>query len=82
MKLRLSSDAVERVLRAAGVNIDDGGGPPVPPEQEGSQAAPVGYEAPLLVANQDSPLLVDEDDWVSDPNSDLDDRFHETGVVR
>jgi hypothetical protein len=69
MKLRLSSDAVERILKATGIEIDDGGGPPVPPEQGGSAPAPGEYEPPLLVASQDDPLLVDEDDWVSD--SDL-----------
>ncbi len=71
MKLLLSSDAVERILRATGVDIDDGGGPPVPPEQEGTLPFPGECEPPHLVANQDHPLLVDEGDWAPDPDSDL-----------
>ncbi len=71
MKIRLSSDAIERILKATGVDIDDGGGPPIPPEQEGTPPFPGEYEPPLLVANQEHPLLVDEDDWVPDPDPDL-----------
>jgi hypothetical protein len=67
MKLRLSSDAVERILRATGIDFDDGGGPPVPPEQKGSPPFPGEFEPPPpLVSNQGEPLLVDDDDWMLD----------------
>jgi hypothetical protein len=70
VKLRLSSDAVQRILRAAGVHIDDGGGPPVPPDDQ-LPPSPEEYRPPLLATDSDSMLLVDEVEWVPELDSDL-----------
>jgi hypothetical protein len=75
--LRLSSDAIERILRATGLDmeilaphfpVDDGGGPPDPC---GDRSTPVSdkFELPLFVTNQEEPPVIEWDQWPVD--SDL-----------